>query len=163
VGACPCVEQAVATDDFAFRRGMKCREALFDMRAHAAECFGVLVGLFVAGNGSEADRFGQALGRGLCVDLGTRHRRHLKLPRTMGEGVECESAGEDDDNSDREQQDVAADPDETSHGEPPQSRHARPCAWHPRLDSIAALKTWMAGTSSAKTRFALLPGHDGEK
>jgi hypothetical protein len=22
-------------------------------------------------------------------------------------------------------------------------------------------KTWMAGTSSAKTRFALLPGHDG--
>jgi hypothetical protein len=24
-------------------------------------------------------------------------------------------------------------------------------------------KTWMAGTSSAKTRFALLPGHDGER
>jgi hypothetical protein len=23
-----------------------------------------------------------------------------------------------------------------------------------------AVKTWMAGTSSAKTRFALLPGHD---
>jgi hypothetical protein len=23
-------------------------------------------------------------------------------------------------------------------------------------------KTWMAGTPSAKTRFALLPGHDGE-
>ena len=22
-------------------------------------------------------------------------------------------------------------------------------------------ETWMAGTSSAKTRFALLPGHDG--
>jgi len=25
-----------------------------------------------------------------------------------------------------------------------------------------AVKTWMPGTSSAKTRFALLPGHDGE-
>src|SRR6267378_7192603 len=24
-------------------------------------------------------------------------------------------------------------------------------------------KTWMAGTSSAKTRFALLPGHDGKR
>src|SRR6266404_9308001 len=41
-------------------------------------------------------------------------------------------------------------------------RHARPCAGHPRLNSIAAIKTWMAGTSSAKTRFALLPGHDEE-
>jgi hypothetical protein len=28
------------------------------------------------------------------------------------------------------------------------------------LTSVAAIKTWMAGTSSAKTRFALLPGHD---
>ena len=90
---------------------MKCREALFDMRAHAAQCFGVLVGLFVAGNGPEADRFGQALGRRLCVDLGARHGRHLKLPRAVGEGVEREYAGEDDDNSDREQQDVADDAD----------------------------------------------------
>jgi hypothetical protein len=24
-------------------------------------------------------------------------------------------------------------------------------------------KPWMAGTSSAKTRFALLPGHDGKR
>jgi hypothetical protein len=27
---------------------------------------------------------------------------------------------------------------------------------------IQQLKTWMAGMSSAKTRFALLPGHDDE-
>jgi hypothetical protein len=27
----------------------------------------------------------------------------------------------------------------------------------------ASNKTWMAGTSSAKTRFALLPGHDGRR
>ena len=112
VGACPCVEQAVATDDFAFGRGMKRREALFDMRAHAAQCFGVLVGLFVAGNGAEADRFGQPLGRCLCIDLGARHGRDLKLPRAMGEGVECKDGGEDDDNRDCEQQDVADDSDQ---------------------------------------------------
>ena len=47
VGALPGVEQAVAGDDFAFGRGMKCRKALFDMRVHAAQRFGVLVGLFV--------------------------------------------------------------------------------------------------------------------
>src|SRR6185295_11402575 len=47
VGACPCVEQAVATDDFAFGGGMKCRKALFEMRSHAAQRFGVLVGLLV--------------------------------------------------------------------------------------------------------------------
>src|SRR6267378_1891348 len=29
--------------------------------------------------------------------------------------------------------------------------HARPCAGHPRLNSIAARKTWMAGTSPAMT------------
>jgi TctA family transporter len=28
---------------------------------------------------------------------------------------------------------------------------------------FSAVKAWMAGTSSAKTRFALLPGHDGNK
>jgi len=27
---------------------------------------------------------------------------------------------------------------------------------------VVKVKTWMAGTSSAKTRFALLPGHDEE-
>ena len=31
---------------------------------------------------------------------------------------------------------------------------------HPRLTCCFAVKTWMPGTSSAKTRFALLPGHD---
>src|SRR6266849_5414670 len=31
---------------------------------------------------------------------------------------------------------------------------------HPRPSRMAARKTWMAGTSSAKKRFALLPGHD---
>ena len=36
---------------------------------------------------------------------------------------------------------------------------ARLCPGHPRLASYDA-KTWMPGTSSAKTRFALLPGHD---
>src|SRR5258708_23598413 len=28
-------------------------------------------------------------------------------------------------------------------------------------DFLCCLKTWMPGTFSAKTRFALLPGHDG--
>jgi hypothetical protein len=86
------------------------------MRAHAAECFGVLVGLFVAGNGSEADRFGQPPGRRLCIDLGARHSRHLKLPRAVGEGVESEHAGEKDGYSDRKQQDVAGDAECPAHG-----------------------------------------------
>src|SRR5947209_20635126 len=30
-------------------------------------------------------------------------------------------------------------------------RHARPCAAHPRLASLGAAKTWMAGTSPAMT------------
>ena len=33
---------------------------------------------------------------------------------------------------------------------------ARLCAGHPR-PGLAYVKTWVAGTSSAKTRFALLP------
>src|SRR3984893_6024909 len=33
-----------------------------------------------------------------------------------------------------------------------QTRHARPCAGHPRLNSTAARKTWMAGTSPAMTK-----------
>src|SRR5713101_5236165 len=36
-------------------------------------------------------------------------------------------------------------------------RHARPCAGHPRLNSIAARKTWMAGTSPAMTVKRVLP------
>jgi hypothetical protein len=32
-----------------------------------------------------------------------------------------------------------------------QRRHARPRAGHPRLDSITAKKTWMAGTGPAMT------------
>jgi hypothetical protein len=28
---------------------------------------------------------------------------------------------------------------------------------------VTARKTWMAGTRSAKTRFALLPGHDEKR
>src|SRR5882724_10456159 len=43
------------------------------------------------------------------------------------------------------------------------ARHARPCAGHPRLKAFARRKAWMAGTSCAKTRFALLPGHDDLK
>jgi hypothetical protein len=35
---------------------------------------------------------------------------------------------------------------------------ARLCPGHPRLSRRG--KTWMPGSSSAKTRFALLPGHD---
>jgi hypothetical protein len=31
-----------------------------------------------------------------------------------------------------------------------------------RVFVLAERKTWMAGTSSAKTRLALLPGHDQE-
>src|SRR5262245_25926073 len=37
---------------------------------------------------------------------------------------------------------------------------ARLCPGHPRLSCFCEAKTWMPGTSSAKTRFALLPGHD---
>jgi hypothetical protein len=40
-------------------------------------------------------------------------------------------------------------------------RHHRACPGDPRLAFFRTRqKTWMAGTSSAKTRFALLPGHD---
>src|SRR5256885_7156827 len=42
----------------------------------------------------------------------------------------------------------------------PLFRSGRACPGHPRLLRGAA-KTWMPGPSSAKTRFALLPGHDG--
>jgi hypothetical protein len=41
------------------------------------------------------------------------------------------------------------------------TRHGRACPGHPRL-ALRESKTWMPGSSSAKTRFALLPGHDGE-
>src|SRR5437763_10821714 len=47
------------------------------------------------------------------------------------------------------------------------SRHHRACPGDPRPGFVTASKacshrrrTWMAGTSSAKTRFALIPGHD---
>jgi hypothetical protein len=40
------------------------------------------------------------------------------------------------------------------------ARHARAGPGHPSLTVFAREKTWMAGTSSAKPRFALLPGHD---
>src|SRR6185312_6060221 len=35
---------------------------------------------------------------------------------------------------------------------PSSTRHARPCAGHPRLSSVTAGKTWMAGTSPATTK-----------
>src|SRR5882757_8593816 len=41
--------------------------------------------------------------------------------------------------------------------------YARLYPGHPRIASSALRKTWMPGTSSAKTRFALLPGHDERK
>src|SRR4051812_2641204 len=41
------------------------------------------------------------------------------------------------------------------------ARHARACPGHPRLAAPAEEKTWMAGTSGAKTCFALLASHDG--
>jgi hypothetical protein len=31
------------------------------------------------------------------------------------------------------------------------------------IHAFLASRTWMAGTSSAKTRFALLPGHDAKE
>ncbi len=40
------------------------------------------------------------------------------------------------------------------------ARHARACPGHPHLTVFAREKTSTAGTSSAKTRFALLPGQD---
>src|SRR6478609_9335786 len=43
------------------------------------------------------------------------------------------------------------------------ARHARPCAGHPRLRLAKAGRTWMAGTPSAKTRFALLPAMTKEQ
>src|SRR2546421_587370 len=42
-------------------------------------------------------------------------------------------------------------------------RHGRACPGHPRSWHCSARRTWMAGTSSAKTRFALLPGHVGNE
>jgi hypothetical protein len=39
-------------------------------------------------------------------------------------------------------------------------RHGRVQPGHPRLKA-APRKTWMPGSSGTKTRFALLPGHDG--
>src|SRR3981189_2151075 len=43
-------------------------------------------------------------------------------------------------------------------------RHGQACPGHPRLPFITEKeKPWVAGTSSAKTRFALLPGHDATK
>jgi len=52
-----------------------------------------------------------------------------------------------------------------------QVRHGRIYSGHPRLNSIATSKTWMAGTSPAMTRFCLFdcyfcqphhPGHSGK-
>src|SRR2546430_3954372 len=40
-------------------------------------------------------------------------------------------------------------------------RRGRACPGHPRPSIRGPPRTWMPGTSSAKTRFALLPGHDG--
>src|SRR5882724_2602019 len=37
---------------------------------------------------------------------------------------------------------------------------ARLCPGHPRSSCCQIERAWMPGTSSAKTRFALLPGHD---
>ena len=84
VRALPGVEQAVVGDDFAFGRGMKRRKALFDMRLHAAQRVGVLVGLFVTRNGAEADRFGQARCGGLCIDLGARDRPSPEAAASRG-------------------------------------------------------------------------------
>jgi hypothetical protein len=88
---------------------MKSRKAFLDMRLHAAQRIGVLVGLQEDRDGAEADRLGQPLCRSLRVDLGARDRCDLKLPRAVGEGIEGEGGGEDDDRGDEEQQDVAAD------------------------------------------------------
>jgi hypothetical protein len=43
------------------------------------------------------------------------------------------------------------------------ARHARARPGHPRLTALARRKTWMAGSSNAETRFALLPGHNDFK
>src|SRR4029079_12211288 len=42
------------------------------------------------------------------------------------------------------------------------SCHVRAFPGHPRLQPLFKVKTWMAGTSGAKTRFALLPGHNAD-
>ena len=111
----PGVEQAVIGDDLALGCGMKRRKALFDMRLHAAQRLGMLVGLFVAGDGAEADRFRQPRGRGRCIDLRPRDARDLELLRTVGEGVEREHGGENDDRGDQRQQDVADDSERAAH------------------------------------------------
>jgi hypothetical protein len=41
-------------------------------------------------------------------------------------------------------------------------RFRSPMPGHPRLRYQWQCKTWMPGTLGAKTRFALLPGHDGD-
>ena len=95
---------------------MKGRKTLQDMRLHAAQRLGVLVRIVKARNGPEADRFAQPRRRALAVDRGARHGRDLKLPRAVGDDVEREHAGENDDCGDREQQDVADYSYQPAHG-----------------------------------------------
>src|ERR1700722_17843501 len=58
--------------------------------------------------------------------------------------------------------------DRSCHGKMPGGSQEFPswraCPGHPRLwHARKESKTWMPGTSSAKTRFALLPGHGDRK
>ena len=55
------------------------------------------------------------VGGGLRIDRCARHGGHLKLSRTVGEGIERQHAGEDQDRGDREQQDVADDSEQPAH------------------------------------------------
>jgi hypothetical protein len=118
VGTLPGVEQAVISHDFALRGGMERGKAFFDVRLHAAQRLGVLIGLFVTRNGSEADRFRQPRRGRLRVDRCTRYGHHLQLPRAMGDDVESQHGGHDHDRSDQKQQEVADDFDEPAHDVP---------------------------------------------
>jgi hypothetical protein len=95
---------------------MKRGKAFLDMRPQAAQRLGVLFGIEKARNGLEADRLAQTRCRALLVDRRARYRSDLYLPRTVGDDVEQQHAGENDGSRDHEQQDVADYFDQPAHG-----------------------------------------------
>ena len=95
---------------------MKRLKAFLDMPPQAAQGLGVLFGIEKTRNGMEADCLAQPRRRALLVDRRARHRSDLNLPRTVGEDVEQQHAGENDNSCHHEQQDVADYFDQPAHG-----------------------------------------------
>ena len=86
------------------------------MRPQPAQRLGALLGVEKVRNGLEADRLGEPYRRALLVDRRARHGGDLNLPRAVGEDIEQQDAGENDDRGDHEQQEVADDSDQAAHG-----------------------------------------------